>query len=1039
MRELAGALTAEGFDVFWDVTPTLGQSARYDLEAEIASAAAVIGVWSALSRNSNWVRDVAQEALDRGNLFPVLKDVDRPPLGFRQLRSADLRGWPEDPAASDALSELVAQLRERIPEAAAPAPADSELDFERSTIILNNRSEDASASFAAPTQGTSPSGSSRTTGTTGATKSIPRVAARTSSPGDLRAGDEIGQYKIIRRLGAGGFGAVYEAANIHNEDERVALKLLLADVAASERFAQLLKLEANALLRLKHPAVVQYRVFGRIADSEQFYLVTEFIPGLTLRDWRRKNEPTLDDVRVLGSRLAQGLAAAHRRGIVHRDLAPDNVIVAGDEIAEATLIDFGIARMGDADTLGTAFAGKFSYAAPEQFEFDGGRLGPSIDIYSFGLLIAAFVRGRPLDMGRDIDAARAKRATVPPLDDIPAQLIEPLTALLQPDPIARPRNMDEVALLFERIPNEAPVVAPPFAEAQPPVPAEAAATEEPHEAEALETPPPNEVVERTEIAPLPAWEEVQAGEPAPDVEVQPPAVEREKTIIVSDALAEPTGDVGVDDPPPQDNPAPERESILLLRDAPPLADVADEVAPVVNDVPPAAVAAPDDDYLVDDEDEDEPPPRLPEPEPERRGKPLARTVGEFLAVALVAAGVTYLVWPKGEEPPGPVAELPQPAPEPSPPPQSEPEPQPAPPIPPTPAPDPVPQPAPPQPEPEPEPEPQPPAPKPTPEPQPPAPQPDPTPEPPPETPPEGPALPIPTPKPDIPAEPVPAPPAPEPVPEPQPPTEATRATGAIAPAPHGAKAHRQSGKAYGTENDAARIVYVARRATTLKVVAGDSIAIDRALSAGDSYRLPDRRDLNVSAGDAGALDVILDGKFIGRAGPDGAELVGFAVTPVAYGGPDKLRVPEPAPPQPEPEPQPQPTPPPVETANTADQALQSLNAIRKANNAREVKYNDKLARVAQALADNSAKANNYQVPSSTAVLNLIIQAGYGNARAYQAHARRQQTVAAVFDGWRQRSDTGPSLVDPGVVAIGFGAAKAADGTPYWVLILAYPP
>lgn len=122
--------------------------------------------------------------------------------------------------------------------------------------------------------------------------------------------------------------------------------MLLADIAASERFAQLLKLEINALLRLKHPAVVQYRVFGRIADTDQFYLVTEFVPGPTLKEWRRANTPSLDEVRSVAVRLATGLAvAAHRRGIVHRDLAPDNVIVTQGDLSESTLIDFGIARM----------------------------------------------------------------------------------------------------------------------------------------------------------------------------------------------------------------------------------------------------------------------------------------------------------------------------------------------------------------------------------------------------------------------------------------------------------------------------------------------------------------------------------------------------------------------------------------------------------------------------------------------------------------------------------------------------------------------
>lgn len=484
---LAGALESAGFDVLWDLAPGLGQAQR-DVEEELTLAKAIITVWSSASRNSNWVRDVAQEAFERGVLLPVLKDVERPPLGFRQLRCADLRTWASGTAG---LEEVIVQLRGRVG-AAAPAidlprevsqPSDAEeLDFERSTIVM--KSDVVEPSQATPPTQPSVAPSTGASGAPSTSEKLVSVRLRGGGPGDLRPGDEVGQYRIVRRLGAGGFGAVYEAANIHNEDERVALKLLLADVAASERFAQLLKLEANALLRLKHPAVVQYRVFGRIADSDQFYLVTEFVPGPTLREWRRSNTPTLDEVRAVAVRLATGLAAAHRRGIVHRDLAPDNVIVTQGDLSESTLIDFGIARMGgEADALGGAFAGKFSYAAPEQFAFDVGKLGPSIDIYAFGLLMAAFARGKPLDMGRDIEAAKAKRLAVPPLDDVPAALVPVLTQLLQPDPADRPRDMDAVARLFEAM-SETPLV-----DVLPPVEADdapvAVAAEPPEESPAV--------------------------------------------------------------------------------------------------------------------------------------------------------------------------------------------------------------------------------------------------------------------------------------------------------------------------------------------------------------------------------------------------------------------------------------------------------------------------------------------------------------------------------------------------------------------------
>lgn len=105
-----------------------------------------------------------------------------------------------------------------------------------------------------------------------------------------------------------------------------------------------------------------------------------------------------------------------------------------------------------------------------------------------------------------------------------------------------------------------------------------------------------------------------------------------------------------------------------------------------------------------------------------------------------------------------------------------------------------------------------------------------------------------------------------------------------------------TGRAYGTQNRDGRIMYVARRPVRLTVVGGgkDDL-IDRELKKGDSYRLPNRSDLAVTTNDAGALDVTLDDKFIGRAGPDGARLEAFNVTPEAYGGPAVLPTATPTP------------------------------------------------------------------------------------------------------------------------------------------------
>lgn len=940
VRHLADALTGAGFEVFWDITPGLGRAVSVDIDAELAKANAVVAVWSAASRNSNWVRDVAQEAQEQGSLLPVLKDIERPPLGFRQLRCADLRGWPSDGANADALAELIAQLRERIPHAQV-----TDVDLERSTIILHDRSRDPSASFAAPTAGPLTAGTPTATESTG--RSLPRAVARVGGAGDLRPGDEIGQYRVVRRLGAGGFGAVYEAANIHNEDERVALKLLLTDIASSERFAQLLKLEANALLRLKHPAVVQYRVFGRIADTEQFYLVTEFIPGPTLRDWRRENVPTMGQLRLLAIRLAQGLAAAHRRGIVHRDLAPDNVIVAGGEIGEATLIDFGIARMGDSDALGGAFAGKFSYAAPEQFDFDGERLGPAIDIYSFGLLLAAFVRGRPLDMGRDIDAAREHRRAVPPLDTFPEVLRAPLAALLQPSPQDRPRNMDEVARLFDHLPDTDEPAQLLSAEGGP-TPGDAA----------VAAAAPDSEPTRTSLASVEsARPREAAGMPADATIVQPP-----------EAADPPHVDHPEEQPGPADAPAAEGQASppesapgvsdgALPADQPldARSDTESAQLPQSPDASGEPVPGPEAGHGAGEPPElqlapdkaspgEAPPPvatlatpsaaARPPLDPRRRRSPAGLYAAAAVVVLIAAVGAVAW-WPTGDRPQL-VAGDPNTAPSPT----AGPEPRkPAEPtslLPGAPA-------SPPPPESGPA----------------------------PSQPASGP--------PEMPPTPAPAAPSPEP---------------AVPPAPQPAEPNPPQAEPAPSEPQAEPAVPVPAE--------GEPSQVEP--EAGPVVPVP---------------------------GPKPA----IPAEPVPQ--PEPQGTPQP-PPQPAPQP-PAPAPPPAATGNELDQALEALSGIRSAAGVRPVKVDRNLVRVALALAQNDAAANAYVPPSGSAVLNLLIKSGYGNARATQNHARRQKSVRAVFETWRQQAGIAPNLVDPGVVAMGFAGAVAADGTPYWVLILAYPP
>ncbi|BCW86883.1 Serine/threonine-protein kinase PknD [Alphaproteobacteria bacterium SO-S41] len=408
VETLAAALEHAGLTVWWEARPQFGQSVNDEIEQALAAAKAVLGVWSKAALASRSVKAETADALERGVLLSVLKEDVTLPLAFRGLPGADLTGWSG--GADDALDDLVRQIK--TPDHAAPA------------LGVDDRTK-VSAHPAAPEE-------ERTV----------------FQPRALRAGEVVAHYRIVGPLGEGGSGKIFEARNIHNEDERVALKILQPGMADRSQFLAFLRAEANALQRVKNEAVVQYRTFGRIPDSDEFFLVIEYVEGPTLAAALRQRRFTEDELRRLAIRIADGLGAAHDQNVIHRDLSPDNVVLPGGNPDRATLIDFGIARIGPIDQLGNAFAGKLSYAAPEQFDGNPELIGPWTDLYSLGLLLIAAARGRKLDMGRDIASAIAVRRAVPVLDGVPEGLHGALKALLQPLPAARVRTAADAAALF---------------------------------------------------------------------------------------------------------------------------------------------------------------------------------------------------------------------------------------------------------------------------------------------------------------------------------------------------------------------------------------------------------------------------------------------------------------------------------------------------------------------------------------------------------------------------------------------------------------
>ena len=245
-----------------------------------------------------------------------------------------------------------------------------------------------------------------------------------------------GIYEIDCMIGIGGMGEVYKSHEIQT-GTTVAVKMLVPEMAENEAALALFRKEASALHYLMHDAIVRYFVFTVEPVLQRPYLAMEFVDGRSLAEILEEGPLTFEALLRMMRRVASGLNVAHQRGIIHRDVSPDNIIVPQGDVARAKIIDFGIARstqMGDATIIGTGFAGKHNYVSPEQIGLFGGDVTAKSDVYSFGLVLFQALTGQKLDMGGSQFQLVEKRRRVPDLGGVDARIRPLLNEMLQPDP-----------------------------------------------------------------------------------------------------------------------------------------------------------------------------------------------------------------------------------------------------------------------------------------------------------------------------------------------------------------------------------------------------------------------------------------------------------------------------------------------------------------------------------------------------------------------------------------------------------------------------
>jgi eukaryotic-like serine/threonine-protein kinase len=263
----------------------------------------------------------------------------------------------------------------------------------------------------------------------------------------------IGPYTLDKRLGAGGMGEVYQAYD-QRLDRWVAIKLIRAEAAESEKARERFRREARAAARLSHHSIIQ--IYDILESEEGDAIVMELVEGESLGRRLGRGPLSIDETVHLGREIAEGLAAAHARGIVHRDLKPDNVMITAE--GRAKILDFGLAKRleGEASlTEDHRVIGTYRSMSPEQAK--GLDLDHRSDLFSLGILFYEMLSGRPpFDGGSTLDTlTRICTYRQTPLRQlnpaVPEELSYLVDHLLEKEPSRRPRTAREVVKSLDEL------------------------------------------------------------------------------------------------------------------------------------------------------------------------------------------------------------------------------------------------------------------------------------------------------------------------------------------------------------------------------------------------------------------------------------------------------------------------------------------------------------------------------------------------------------------------------------------------------------
>lgn len=265
-------------------------------------------------------------------------------------------------------------------------------------------------------------------------------------------GKKILHYKILEKLGQGGMGVVYLAED-ENLERKVAIKFLPQQISANSEERERFKIEAKAAASLNHPNIATIHA---IEDFEnQLFIVMEYIDGVELKEKIKSGDIDTDEVIKIATQIAEGMASAHKKGIIHRDIKSSNIMITKE--AKAKIMDFGLAKIrgGTELTKVGSTVGTIAYMSPEQAR--GEELDQQSDIWSFGVVLYEMLINR-LPFRGDYDQAivysilnEEPESVFSVKKDIPDRLEKIVKKLLEKDKANRYQNMNDVIKDFNDV------------------------------------------------------------------------------------------------------------------------------------------------------------------------------------------------------------------------------------------------------------------------------------------------------------------------------------------------------------------------------------------------------------------------------------------------------------------------------------------------------------------------------------------------------------------------------------------------------------